>query len=454
MDLGNYSNEIQKLLVEKGIRIGDRISVKNPGKIYEGLLMPKSSGDPNTIVIKLANGYNTGIAFDKNIIIEKKEGEKQIGKKIKIEKLKPDPNKPNISILTTGGTIASRVDYKTGGVISLETPEEIVYAVPELAEIANIRTKQLFQMWSEDMEPYHWMEMAKKVYEEIQETRPDGIIITHGTDTMHYTSVALSFMLQDLPIPVLLVGSQRSSDRGSSDGSMNLICAAQFISKSDFSGVSICMHGSSSDNYCNINDSIHVKKMHTSRRDAFKSINVMPYAKVEPDGTIEYFRKDYKKKDKIRKPQLVARFEKKIALIKIYPGFDYKILEDLAKDGYRGIVLEGFALGHAPISVIDDYTKNHTKLLEAIRNLNNSGILVIMTSQTPYGVVNLNIYSDGRLLQDAGVIPLPMTSEAAFVKLGWVLGHTKDPEDAKKMMLKDQVGEFTKRIDPRAYEEM
>src|SRR3989344_7663592 len=174
MDLGNYSNEIQKLLIEKGIRIGDRISIRKSGQIYDGLLMPKSSGDKNTLVIKLSNGYNTGIDFDKNAIIEKKEGEKQIGKKIKIEKLKPDPNKPNISILSTGGTIASKVDYKTGGVTPLETPEEIVYAVPELAEIANIRTKTVFQMASEDMEAYHWMTLAERIYEEIEEVSPDG----------------------------------------------------------------------------------------------------------------------------------------------------------------------------------------------------------------------------------------------------------------------------------------
>jgi len=454
MDLGNYSNEIQKLLIEKGIRIGDRISIRKSGQIYDGLLMPKSSGDKNTLVIKLSNGYNTGIDFDKNAIIEKKEGEKQIGKKIKIEKLKPDPNKPNISILSTGGTIASKVDYKTGGVTPLETPEELIYSVPELGKIANIKFRQVFQMFSEDMEPYHWMELAKKIYEEIQETKPDGIIIAHGTDTLHYTSIALSFMLQDSPIPILLVGSQRSTDRGSSDAAMNLVCAAQFIAKSDFSGISICMHASSSDNYCNINDSIRVRKMHSSRRDAFRSIDVMPYAKVEPDGTIEYFRSDYKKRDKKRKPVLIDRFEKRVTLIKLYPGFDYRILENLEKLGFRGIVLEGTGLGHAPINVKDDYTKDHAKLLETIQNLTKKGILIIMTSQTPYGVVNLNVYSTGRLLLDAGVIPLPMTSEAAFMKLGWVLGHTKDSEEAKKMMLKDQVGEFTKRIDPRAFEEM
>src|SRR3989338_7853047 len=263
MDLENYSDEIQDVLKKKGIRIGDRISVKKSGQVYDGLLMPKSSGDPNTIVIKLTNGYNTGIAFDNKAVIEKKEGEKQIGKKIKIEKLKQDPNKPNISILSTGGTIASRVDYKTGGVTPLETPEELIYSVPELGKIANIKFRQVFKMFSEDMKPYHWMELAKKIYEEIQETKPDGIIIAHGTDTLHYTSIALSFMLQDAPVPILLVGSQRSTDRGSSDAAMNLICAAQFIGKSDFAGVAICMHASSSDNYCHINDNIRVRKMHS-----------------------------------------------------------------------------------------------------------------------------------------------------------------------------------------------
>ncbi len=449
--LENYSDEIQKALKKEKIEIGHRISMKNGEKQYEGFLMPKSAGSPNMLVIKLDSGYNIGIDFSGAKIIKMKE-KREMKAEPKIKNQKSDKGMPTIVIMTTGGTIASRVDYKTGAVTALETPDEILTAVPEMAEIANIRTRTVFQMASEDMEPEHWCILAKKISEEISETNPDGIIITHGTDIMHYTAAALSFMLQDLPIPVLLVGSQRSSDRGSSDAIMNLVCAAQFIAKGGFSGVALLMHGSESDDYCFVHQGTHVKKMHTSRRDTFRSIDVMPYAKVFPSGTIEFLRNDYQKKDKKRRLQLLDRFDKRIALVKIHPAFNYKQLEFYEKEGYRGIILEGTGLGHVPMNVTDDFTKHHKLLLETIERMIKNGVVIAMTSQCPYGVVNMNIYRPQRILQDAGVIPLAMMSETAFVKLGWSLGHTKDIGEAKKILLKDCMGEFTGRIDSRVFD--
>ncbi len=441
-----YSQEIEKILQKEKIEILDRVRIDKDGTVYDGLLMPKSTGDADTLIIKLDNGYNVGIALPLKIKKIAEKAEKK-GPSAKPEKNKPDKGKSLISILTTGGTIASRVDYNTGGVTPLETPEEILQAIPELAGIANIRMRQVFQMASEDMEPEHWMILAEKIRDEIEDVAPDGIIVLHGTDTMHYTSAALAFMLQDSPIPILLVGSQRSSDRGSSDASMNLLCAAQFIANSDFSGVSICMHGSSNDDWCFIHDPLHVRKMHSSRRDAFRSIDVMPFAKVDVKGEVQYFRNDYKKQDKTRKLHMAVRFERNIALLKTYPGFDYRLL-DLP---VRGIVLEGTGLGHAPINVTDDYTKHHAKLLEKVQDLTGKGIIIVMTTQTIYGVVNMNVYRPQRILQQAGVIGLPMTPETAFVKLGWVLGHTRNAEEAKKMLLTNHVGEFAERIDERAF---
>ncbi len=440
-----YSDEIESMLRKEKVEVLDRVRIDKDGTTYEGLLMPKSTGDADTVIIKLDNGYNVGIALPLKI---KKVAEKVERKapSAKSEKYKPDKGKPLISILTTGGTIASRVDYKTGGVAALETPEEILQAIPELADIANIRMRSVFQMFSEDMEPEHWMILAERIQQEIDEVAPDGIIVTHGTDTMHYTSAALAFMLQNAPIPVLLVGSQRSSDRGSSDAAMNLLCAAQFIAGSDFSGVAICMHGSSNDDWCFVHDPLHVRKMHSSRRDAFRSIDVMPFAKVDLKGEIQWMRNDYKKQSNTRKLHIVTRFENNIALVKIYPGFNQELLLPI-----RGIVLEGTGLGHAPINEKDEYTKHHPKLLKNLEDLTKKGIVIVMTTQTIYGKVNMNVYSTGRDLQKAGIIPLPMTSETAFVKLGWVLGHTKDSEEAKKMLLKNYVGEFSERIDDRAF---
>ena len=445
-----YSQEIEKLLEKEKIEVGNRVSVEKGDTVYEGLLMPKSTGGSDTLIIKLDNGYNIGLSI-KNTKIKKMKSETAVKKAAKIKKYKIDKGKPLISILTTGGTIASRVDYKTGGVIALETPDEIMQAIPELANIANIRMRKVFQMMSEDMEAQHWMILAEKIRDEIEEVSPDGIIITHGTDTMHFASATLALMLQNSPVPVLIVGSQRSSDRGSSDASMNLLCAAQFIANSDFSGISLCMHGSSSDDWCFIHDPLHVKKMHTSRRDAFRSIDVMPFAKVDVKGEVQYFRKDYTKRDKTRKPHIVTRFDDKIALVRLHPHFDYRVLEFYEKNGIRGIILEGTGLGHAPIREMDDYTKHHPLLLKTIERMTKNGVIIGMTSQCPYGKVNLNVYTNLRLLQNAGVLSLPMTSEAAFVKLGWVLGHTRDSKEAKKMLSTNYVGEFVDRVDDRAF---
>ena len=321
-----YSKEILGELKKKGIKINDHVVVEKNEQKLTGILMPKSQGSPGSLIIKLENGYNTGIDFGKNTKIKKsREPETKKPKPIKTEKYKPDPSKPTVSILSTGGTIASRIDYNTGGVTGLETAEEIISAIPELQNIANIKIRQVFQMMSEDMEPYHWMTLAKKIEDEIS-SGIDGIIITHGTDTMHCTSAALSLMIQNSPIPILIVGSQRSSDRGSSDAAMNLLCAAQFIANSDFSGVAVCMHGSTDDNFCFVHQGTHVRKIHTSRRDTFRSMDVAPYAKVHANGTIEFLRSDYAKKDKKRKPHTVDRFDSRIALIKSHTCFNYKVL--------------------------------------------------------------------------------------------------------------------------------
>jgi glutamyl-tRNA(Gln) amidotransferase subunit D len=448
----DYSKEIQAELKKKGIRVGDYAVVEKDVHKFEGILMPKSQGDPNSLIIKLSSGYNAGIDFDKNTKIKKSKGEKEKQPKIaRLAKYKPDPSKPTVAILSTGGTVASRIDYKTGAVTPLESAEEIISAIPEISAIANIKIRPVFQMASDDIEAYHWITLAKKISDEI-DTGVDGLIITHGTDTMHYTAAALSLMVQNSPIPILLVGSQRSSDRGSSDAAINLLCAAQFIAKSDFSGVAICMHGSSEDKFCYIHQGAHVRKMHTTRRDTFKSIDVLPYAKVEPDGTVEFLRKDYNKKDKKRKPHIVERFDERVALVKIYPGFDYRIPEFYEKNGYRGIVLEGTGLGHAPINVTDDATKDHQMLLDTIKRMISSGIIIGMTSQCAYGKVNMNVYRPGRLLKEIGVLELRMTPETALVKMGWSLGHTKNTEDAKKILLTNVVGEILERVEVQAYE--
>ncbi len=354
---------------------------------------------------------------------------------------------PIISILHTGGTISSAVDYRTGAVSPKFSPKDILSMYPGLKDIVSIKSRLVFQMFSEDMEPEHWLILAKEVVKEIKKG-VDGIIITHGTDTLHYTSAALSFMLQDLPVPVLLVGAQRSPDRGSSDAELNLICASQFIAKSDFSGVGICMHGSMEDDYCYIHQGTKVRKLHSSRRDAFQSVNVLPYAKIKNDDSITFLRKDYTKKDAKRLVKPYIGFDSRVALLKGRPGLDPREL-NFYKSKYKGIVLEGTGLGQIGVTVMDKYTKKHKKTLQTINSMNKKGIVVIMTSQTLFGKVNMNVYSTGRDLQKVGVIPgEDMLPEVAYVKLGWCLSQEKNKEKVKEMMKTNIAGEIAERIVP------
>ncbi|HLD83304.1 MAG TPA: Glu-tRNA(Gln) amidotransferase subunit GatD [archaeon] len=431
----DYSAKTKKLVGKASV--GDRIAVRAGGGKYEGFLMPKHSGSPDTISLKLESGYDIGIRPEKISVVKKaKNAEPEPP-----PKHAHDPSKPVISILHTGGTIASKVDYKTGSAFPAFEPEELTNAVPEIKDLANFRASVLFQMLSEDMEPDHWVVMARRISEEI-EKGSDGVIIFHGTDTMSYSAAAVSFMLQNLPVPVIFVGAQRSADRGSSDAAMNIICAVNFAVKSDFAGVGICMHGSASDNYCIINPAVNVKKMHTSRRDAFRPVDVKPYAKANYNGSVEILRSDYLRKDKKRKPVLRNGFEKKITLLKIRPGFNFRELE-LYK-GYTGIILEGTGLGNAPVSVLDEFTKHHAKLLDSIEKMCAGGVKIFMVSQCPYGRVNMNVYSTGKLLQKAGIVPLRMTPEAAYVKLGWALANF--PKQVEEIMLENFCGEIVENI--------
>ena len=254
---------------------GDKVKVVTKDETIEGILMPNEETD--SVVVKLDNGYNVGIDKDKIkkiTVIGTKKQKKETKKGLKQKK-----GLKKIVILHTGGTIASKVDYETGGVIAQFSAADLIEMVPELENIANIDTELVANMMSEDMVWSDYQKLAAAIKKHVGKC--DGIIIGHGTDTLTYTSAALSFMLEKINIPVILVGSQRSSDRGSSDSASNLICAVEFIAKSDFIGVAICMHNSTSDDKCDILPACKTRKMHTSRRDAFKAVNDTPIALID-----------------------------------------------------------------------------------------------------------------------------------------------------------------------------
>lgn len=336
-----------------------------------------------------------------------------------------------ISIIGTGGTIASKIDYATGAVSPAFSTKELLSAMPELKEIAEIETEVLFNILSENMTPKHYIEIAKKTAE-VLNRGGDGVIITHGTDTLGYTSAALSFMLKNLEKPVVLVGSQRSSDRPSSDASLNLLSAAR-LAGSEHAGVFAVMHGSTGDDFCYIHRGTRVRKMHSSRRDAFRSIN------EEPLGVIRGENIDLRKGAEIRKRgsgrvEVDAKLEERVALLKSFPGISPQLFRHCAEN-YRGIVIEGTGLGHVPEALFDEIEKAVEKK-----------VAVVMTTQTIYGRVNMRVYSTGRRLLQLGVIPgEDMISETAFVKLMHVLGKTKNMEEVKKLMLTNIAGEISER---------
>lgn len=399
---------------------GDRIRVKTLTDEIEGVLMP--SYDQKSILIKLPNGYNVGYE------------EKEILSVTLLESKKPASEKPirevvfksglkTITLLHCGGTIASKVDYETGAVKAKFSPEELVEMFPELGTIANIKSRLVANMLSENMRFAHYNQIAKEVEAAIKEGT-DGIIVTHGTDTLHYTGAALTFALENLNVPLLLVGAQRSSDRGSSDAFFNLKCAAQFIAHSDFAGVALCMHALPDDDKCAILPGVKSRKMHSSRRDAFKAVNAEPYALVDGNGKIEWVAQEHSKKVLEKKPLNLKLFkeELKVGILKAHPNMFGEEFKPYNK--FQGLILEGTGLGHFPIEKYDENTAEHELIFTAIEKLAKK-IPVVMTVQTIFGVVNMDIYSPGRKQIEAGVLgtQLDMPPETAFIKLAWLLSN-------------------------------
>ncbi len=402
--------------------LGDRVSIEKGGMAYEGVLMPSRREDH--LVIKLDNGYNIGLkATESDLELVEK------GREIKppVKTLKRREGLPQVSILSTGGTIASKVDYRTGAVTSQFSAGEIIAAIPELEEMANYNARVIYQILSENMRAEYWMELARAVAEEIR-GGSEGVIITHGTDTMMYTAAALSFMLTT-PVPVVIVGSQRSSDRPSSDAAMNAICAVT-AAKSDIAEVCVVMHGTTSDDYCSIHRGTRVRKMHTSRRDAFQSINQTILGRVDYlSRKIKTFL-PYRRRGSVEL-KLMDRLEPMCALVKYTPGASPDLLNYYIDKGYRGIVLEGTGLGHVASNWID-----------CIRRATDAGIPVVITSQCLRGRICDRVYDTGRDMLSAGAIEgEDMLPEVALVKLMWVLGNR--PDEVGALMKTSLAGEIS-----------
>ena len=421
-------------MVEFKFSPGDYVKLRSASKELEGRVL--ESSDNSIVLLKLRSGYNIGIKKENilgsRVLKRFKESKKE---DIKIDEKK---GKKNIGLIITGGTIASKLDPKTGGVKHLTDVNEFARFYPKLFDIVNVKKIEVpFMTASESMTSEHWIKIAEVAKDMLNNSDIEGIVVTHGTDFLHYTSAALSFMLKDLNKPVVLTYSQRSIDRASSDADMNLVCAAH-MAISECAEVMLVGHGSINDDFCYAMSGSKVRKMHSSRRDAFKVVNDKPFAKVFPDGKIEFLR-EYRPRNK-GDVKLDVEFSDKVALVKFYPGQSPDILDYYALK-YKGIVIEASGLGHLPVSEAEH------SWIPALKKHIRNGLVVCAASQTVFGRLDPLVYSNGRELVEAGVIFLDdMLAETAFVKLGWVLGHHGWKKYVKGKMLENVCGEINDRL--------
>ncbi len=437
-----YKGRVAGILKNMGLDVGDRIKIVRGDRVFEGVLMPREKlyGSRPIVVIKLDNGYNVGVRIDETTRIELVEKKKQ--RVYTKPKIVQRSDLPHVAFLSTGGTIVSKVDYETGAVKPALSVEELLEWVPEIGETAYIDAKIILNVFSEDLTPSHWALIAEKVYEEFKKGKA-GVVIAHGTDTMGYTAAALAFAIRRKPGPIVFVGAQRSSDRPSTDSAFNLKSAFLVAAQADIAESVVVMHGETGDTYALVHRGVKVRKMHTSRRDAFQSINDLPIARVFPDEKkIEIIGKVLHRRNKDGEPVLRNKFDDKVALIKFYPGMHPDIFEHLIDDDYHGIVVEGTGLGHIA-----------NRLIPVLEKARKEGIPVVITSQCLFGRIDLYVYSTGRRLIEAGVIPgSDMLPETAYVKLSWILGsHTTDLDKVRELMLKNFEGEINPRLTVNLY---
>ncbi|HUW93506.1 MAG TPA: Glu-tRNA(Gln) amidotransferase subunit GatD [Bacteroidales bacterium] len=428
-----YKGEALKVLKKFNVRVWGQAETETTRGLFKGTVLPRSENDDDLhIVIKIETGYNIGI--DVTTITGMKEtGYKKANYKIPEKEFPYSDDKPNVKLFGTGGTIASRLDYRTGAVIPAFSPGELYGAVPELADVCNIKTEKLFAVFSENMGPDQYKLLAKAIGDEIA-GGVDGIMIGHGTDTLHHTAAALSFMVQNSPVPIILVGSQRSSDRPSSDAALNLIHASTAAGHGDIAEVMVCMFGPTSDEYGFLHRGTRVRKMHSSYRSTFRTIGDTPVATVTRQG-VTPIKSEYNPRRTDRNVSIYPWFNENVTMMYYYPHMKADIMYSLIDAGYKGIIIVGTGLGHV-----------NRELYPALERAQKENVSVFMTLQTIWGYVHMFVYETGRDMMARGVIPLGnMLPEVAWVKLGWALGQTDDPQEVKRIMLTPVNGEITER---------
>jgi glutamyl-tRNA(Gln) amidotransferase subunit D len=434
-----YKGRVLEVLQHLQAQVWSDVTLITPTGRYTGIVLPRSeTADQHHIVLKLRSGYNIGIRSDRVTAVEM-HGRKEAHYKIPEKAFPYDPAKPTVKLLGTGGTIASRLDYRTGAVIPAFSPGELYGSVPELGDICNLETEKLFGVFSENMGPEQYIATAQAIGREIARG-VQGVVIGHGTDTMHHTAAILSFMVQNSPVPIVMVGSQRSSDRPSSDAALNLIHSVKTAADSDIAEVMVCMFGPTSDTYGLLHRGTRVRKMHSSYRSTFRTIGDIPIAMVSREK-ITPLRQDYKRRRKDRDVVINTAFEEKVAMVYYYPNMKPDMIDSLIDNGYKGIIIAGTGLGHV-----------NKPLYPALKRAQDKKIAVYMTVQTLWGYVQMYVYDTGRDMMELGVVPAAnLLPEVAYVKLAWVLGQTDDLEEVKRLMLTPIAGEITEREPSNGY---
>ena len=422
-----YKKKSLEYLRRNQVSVGDAVNIFADIS-YSGIIMPRyEQSDDEHIVLKLKNGYNIGLEITKIERIEKIQHAEKIVEKN--EKIVTKEGLPKILLLSTGGTIASKVDYRTGAVTPVLTAEELNSSVPEIANIANIDAEVLFSEYSENIMPEHWLRIAEKITK-YSNSDYVGIIIAHGTDTMHYTSSFLSFSLAGFPLPIALVGSQRSSDRASSDAALNLIGATKFLTECKTNGIFVVMHQDENDETIACHLGTRVRKNHTSKRGAFQTIGNSPAFLVVNNEVQRNMKNDFFTSDNFQ-PKI--KLNEKVSLVKYHPGYDPNMLKTIIDSGCKAIIFEGTGLGHVG--------KN---MYPVIKKANEKGIFMGMTSQCIDGRVRMTVYESGRDLLNLGIIPLEnMISEVALVKSMWASGNNENYDKIKEIMLSKIASEFS-----------
>lgn len=434
-----YRGTLRDRLIKDHIRTWSRVNVQKGDAHYEGLLLPRSQNTNDYyITLKVDTGYNLGILVDENTIV-KEIGYQKGHYELPHVNVQFRDEYPNVTLLGTGGTVASRLDYRTGAVLPAFTPDELFSAVPELTSVVNLTPKTLYQILSENFKPKYWVKTAEAIAKEI-ESGTKGVVIGHGTDTMCVTGCALSYFLRNLPIPVVLVGSQRSSDRPSSDGPRNILYAAKLAGYENFAEVTICMHGTPSDSYNLIHRSTRCRKMHSARRDTFRTLSDTPLGKIDDSG-VTWLKEDIKPRSPVEDFYLDTKMDERVGMLYFYPGMNPDLLESMVDLGYHGVVIIGTGLAHVA-----------TDIFPALERCKQEEIPVVMVVEPLYGFVQLRVYETGRDMLARGVIEgeniLP---SAAYTKLIWTLGHTRDMKEVRNIMRTNVAGEITKRESPRGF---